>query len=150
MTLSTCDRCTKIYRFLDWDKYVSMGISSKAKILRVLSCKLKKRNQWLLRRKKEILKISHSYLITYSALLWLFRSELYCFGIRTKKIVLHCLFRLKTNYIRFNNVTLKNYLSTTFMVCYLYRNDHLFVAVVLLILLLQHIQTIPLPWSHML
>ena len=49
-TLSKFDRCTKIYRFLDRDKYVSMGLSSKANILRVLSCKLKERNH----RKKEI------------------------------------------------------------------------------------------------
>ena len=61
MTLSKFDRCTKICNFLDSDKYVSMGLSSKADILRVLSCKLKERNYWLLHRKKEILKVLFVY-----------------------------------------------------------------------------------------
>ena len=44
VTLSKFDRCTKMYHLLDSDKYVSMGMLSKAYILRVLTCKLKERN----------------------------------------------------------------------------------------------------------
>ena len=94
MTLSKFDRCRKICHFLDKNKYVSMGLSSKLNILRVLSCKLKEHNYWLLHHMKEILKISHSYYLLYSI-----RSEPYYFGIKIKKVVLHCLYRLKTNYI---------------------------------------------------
>ena len=43
----------------------------------------------------------------YSTLLWLIRSKLYYFGIKTKKAALYGLYRLKTNCIRLNNLTLK-------------------------------------------
>ena len=37
----------------------------------------------------------------------LLRSKLYCFGIRIQKIVSHCLYKLKTNYMRINNLNIK-------------------------------------------
>ena len=49
MTLSKVDRCTKIYHFLDNDKYVSMRLWSKANIFSALSCKTKKQTQQLSR-----------------------------------------------------------------------------------------------------
>ena len=38
---------------------------------------------------------------------WLIRSALYCFGIGIQKTVLYFLLRPKTNYIRFNNLSIK-------------------------------------------
>ena len=78
----------------------------------------------------------------YKVLSWSFmgliRSELYCFGIRIQKIVFHCLYKSKTNYIRINSLNIKkNYRSKTFTIRHLHQSDHLSAAILSLILLLQ-------------
>ena len=40
-------------------------------------------------------------------LLWLIKSELYCFGIRIQKIVLNFLLKPRANYVRLNNLHIK-------------------------------------------
>ena len=40
----------------------------------------------------------------YYTVLRLTRFDLYCFGVRIQKIVLYCLCRLRTNYVRSNNL----------------------------------------------
>ena len=37
----------------------------------------------------------------------LIRSEFYCFGTRIQKIVSYCVYRLRTSYIRLNNLNIK-------------------------------------------
>ena len=40
-------------------------------------------------------------------ILWLIKLELYCFGIRIPKIVVHCLYSCRTSYIQCNKLSIK-------------------------------------------
>ena len=46
-------------------------------------------------------------MLTILQVLWLIRSELYCFDIRIQKIVLYYIYRLRANYMQVNNLTIK-------------------------------------------
>ena len=60
----------------------------------------------------------------------LIRSEFYCFGIRIQKIVFHCLYKSKANYLRINRLNIKKTTGAKKLL------NYLSVVVVSLILLL--------------
>ena len=69
----------------------------------------------------------------YYTILWLIRSELYCFGIRIQKNVLYCLYRSRINYIWLIKLTIQKttkaklsqfviYIEATFICCDIFIN----------------------------